>query len=250
MNQSVDLSIIIPSKNESDRIADSLSKLAAFLDANRKFDNVEVIVITPASDPTAAVAKSKTKLFNNLRVIEFSTSPGKGGSVRLAMLEARGRYRLFMDADLATPLKHLNDVYDLMQRHGDVGIAVRDLWRIHEGLLRKTITKVANLVVQILLVPGIKDTQCGFKVFSARAAEAIFPRQRLTKWSFDVEVLKIARLLGYKIEYIEAPDWKDPKKVGLAGESPLKIAIQEFKDPFVILFNVISGKYKHKTYHL
>src|SRR5262249_46638636 len=155
-----------------------------------------------------------------------------GRDVRLGMFEAKGRYRMFMDTDLATPLRHLDEVYAGMQRGDQVIIAVRNLWSIHKGLLRKMMSKFGNVFIQVLILPGIKDTQCGFKAFEASVAEEVFSRQTMLGWSFDAEVLKIARLSHYKITTIEAPDWKDPKPagMGLVGDSAMHAAIQTLLD--------------------
>lgn len=243
-----DLSIIIPAYKEEPYIGESLEKLAEFLN-RRGYNNVEiVVVVAKSSDKTLSIARAKAGLFKSLNAIDAGERQGKGRDVRLGMFEARGRYKLFMDADLATPLKHIDDVFRLMSENAQVIIAVRDLVKIHKGLLRKTITKLANIGAQVLLVPGIKDTQCGFKAFEAKAADEIFGRQTILGWSFDVEVLKISRLLGYKISFIEASDWKDPKTVGLVGDSPLKIVFTEATTLFKIRFNVWLGKYKNKTF--
>lgn len=246
----IDLSIIIPAYMEAGTIGSTLEKLAEFI-KSRDYGRVEVLVVVPNSpDATASVAESKSGLFEDFRVIHAGERVGKGRDVRLGMLEAKGRYRLFMDADLATPLIHLDDAWRLAGQGAKVIIGVRDLLRIHKGLVRKVITKTANIVVQVLLLPGIKDSQCGFKCFEATAAEEIFRRQTLLQWSFDMEILKIARLLKYRISYIQLPDWKDPKGAegGLAGDSPLKVAIAEARDPLIVRINAWTGKYRKKHF--
>lgn len=250
MNTGYDLSIIIPAYKEAERIGASLDKLAEFLDS-RHYGEVEVLVMADGDQATADAAKTKAALFKHFRVIHLRERSGKGGAVRAGMFEAKGRYRLFMDADLATPLRHLDEIHDYASQGAKVIIGVRDLVRIHKGLIRKIISKAANLVVQILVLPGIKDSQCGFKCFEAEAAQQIFSRQTLTKWSFDVEILKIARLLGYQIHTINLPDWHEPKGEGkgLVGESPLKVALTEVQDPIIIRLNVWAGKYKEPSFH-
>jgi dolichyl-phosphate beta-glucosyltransferase len=249
-SSTIDLSIIIPAYMEAAGIAGALEELAAFL-KTRDYGEVEVLVVIPDSpDGTAKIAESKKGLFQHFRVVNAGPRAGKGRDVRLGIYEAKGRYRLFMDADLATPLRHLDDVHAAMQKDAKVIVAVRDLWSIHKGLLRKLMSSFGNIFIQVLILPGIKDSQCGFKAFEAEAAEAIFSRQTMLGWSFDAEVLKIARLLGYKIKTIEAPDWKDPKVagMGLVGDSPLKAAIQTLLDTVVIRLNAWGGKYKKSNY--
>jgi len=254
MTDNVDLSIIIPAYMEGARLGDSLERLAAWL-GEHDYGLVEIIIIeqtTPEGqrDETATEAAAKAGLFRELRLINIGPRRGKGHAVRVGMFEARGRYRLFMDADLATPLQHLDDVKALMDRGGSVGIAVRNLFVIHKGLMRKLMSTAANLMAQVLVVPGVKDTQCGFKVFEARAAEEIFGRMTMLQWSFDMEIIAIARKLHYKIEYFKTDDWHDPKEegAGLVGDSMLKVALKGFWDPFKIRLNIWSGRYRVANY--
>ena len=246
----VDLSIIIPAYMEAERISGVLVELANFLNS-RNYGTVEVLVVTADSpDGTAKIAAAEAHRFEHFRLIPAGPRVGKGRDVRLGIFEARGRYRLFMDADLATPLIHLDDVKAFMDRGGKIAIAVRDLLTIHKGLLRKVMSKSANLAAQLLVVPGIKDTQCGFKVFEAAVAQDIFSRITMLQWSFDMEVLAIARQLGYPVEYIETPDWADPKQhgSGLAGDSLLKVALGGFLDPFIMRVGIVTGRYKRPSY--
>ncbi len=247
----VDLSIVIPAYHEAEVIGQSLERLSVFLAERPNYGSVEIIVVVPHStDGTAEAAQSKASLFNSFRLIDAGPRVGKGRDVRIGMLAAKGKYRLFMDADLATPLRHLDDTKRLIEQDAKVIIAVRNLWRIHKTFSRKLVSKVANLVVQIVVLPGIRDSQCGFKAFEAGATEAIFRRQTMTSWSFDVEILAIAKSLKYKIHYFDAPDWKDPKAEtgGLAGESALKIAIKQAVDPVKVRWNLIRGRYKQPTF--
>ncbi len=247
----IDLSIIIPAYNEAPVIASSLEQLATWLEQH-DYGEVEVLaVICKSPDGTLEIAKSQAHLFKRLRVIDSGPRVGKGYQVRLGMFEATGRYRLFMDADLATPLRHLDDVKHFMDGHGQVGIAVRDLWRIHHNPTRRLVSKLANLAAQLFVVPGIKDTQCGFKVFEASAALAIFGRQTLINWSFDLEILGIARNLGYHITFFEAADWRDPKPpgAGLTGDPQFKSALREVLDPLKIRWWLWSERYQEPSYH-
>jgi dolichyl-phosphate beta-glucosyltransferase len=247
----VDLSIIIPAYMEAANIGTSLDTLSKFL-SRRDYGTVEVLVVVPdSSDGTAEIARSKAALFDSLRVIDAGHRVGKGRDVRIGMFEAKGHYKLFMDADLATPLDHLDDVKRIMDASGDLGIAVRNLWRIHDGLARKLFSKGGNIFTQAVLVPGIKDTQCGFKVFREDVAMELFGRQTMLSWSFDAELLAIARKLGYKISYVQAPDWKDPKTtgMGLVGDSPLKSALGVLLDVVRIRINIWTGVYNEVRFH-
>jgi dolichyl-phosphate beta-glucosyltransferase len=235
---------------EADRISDALRELAAYL-SEHDYGVVEVVVVTADSpDGTAKIAEAEGHLFEHFRLIHAGPRVGKGRDVRLGIFEATGRYRLFMDADLATPLHHLDEVKAFMDHDGQVAIAVRDLLTIHKSIPRKLMSKCANIAAQILVVPGIKDTQCGFKIFEAQAAQDIFSRQTLLEWSFDMEILAIARQLKLTIDFIPVDDWSDPKanSAGLAGDSILKIALGGFLDPFKIRLGIWSGRYKTSRY--
>ncbi len=242
----IDLSIIIPAYHEAQRIEQTLQTLAEYL-KDHDYGRVEVLVIAQSDDDTGAAAKHEAKYFHSFRVVNLGKRAGKGGAVRAGMFEAVGRYKLFMDADLATPLNHLDDVARLMAKQAKVGIAIRSINSTHHGL-RKLLSEIGNLLTQILIVPGIKDTQCGFKVFQDEAANEIFSRQQILGWAFDMELLLIAKRLGYKIETFPANDWKDPKANGLVGESALKTSIAMFKDMVKIRLNALTGKYRDKTF--
>ncbi len=235
---------------EAAGIAGALDELAAFL-KTRDYGVVEVLVVVADSpDGTAKIAESRAGLFGHFRVVRAGPRAGKGRDVRLGMFEARGRYRMFMDADLATPLVHLDQVQQLIE-HGDkVGIGVRELVKIHKGFVRKLITGFGNLLAQVILLPGIPDTQCGFKVFEGQAAEAIFSRMTIIGWGFDLEVLAIARKLKYKIVQIHVPDWHDPKAAGqgLVGDSATGAALQVFRDLLQVRWNLILRRYNKPNY--
>lgn len=246
----VDLSIIIPAYQEAATIQGSLVTLAAWL-GEHNYGRVEVLVVVANSpDGTADLARQCAEHFIDLRVVESGNRAGKGRDVRTGMFEAKGRYRLFMDADLATPLLHLDDVWELAKHDAPVVIAVRNLLSIHKNPLRKFITGTGNVLAQIVLLPGIKDTQCGFKAFRADVAEAAFGRMSILGWGFDMEILAICRRLGFVITTIEAPDWHDPKAegTGLVGDSASKAALQVLRDLFKVRWGLIRGRYSRPTY--
>lgn len=243
-----DLSIIIPAYNEGPEFGSRLEQLADHL-KHQDYGQVEVLLMMQSDDTSGdrEVAKLDTKLFANCRVVDLGKRAGKGGAVRSGIFEATGRYRLFMDADLATPLVHLNEVKALMDHNGEIGICVRSIASTHKGL-RKFMSEFGNILVQIVLLPGIKDSQCGFKVFRADVAEELFGRQRILGWAFDMEILAIGRKLGYRIQTFPADDWKDPKTAGLVGDSALKSAINMFKDMLKIRWNFILGRYRKRSF--
>lgn len=247
----IDLSIVIPTYKEEGRIGDSLVQLAKYLSACEY--NVEVLIVDADSpDQTVAEANMQAKLFRHFRVLSAGPKPArraiKGKQVRDGIFEAKGRYIMFMDADLATPLKYLQSVFDAMNADKPVAICVRDLNSSHHGL-RKMISGFGNFLVQVMLLPGIRDTQCGFKAFEREAAHKIFARQKVLGWGFDLEVLAIARKLGYGIEIIDTPDWHDVKTGSkLGGREAIKAALQVFFDLINVKFGMLTGRYRQPSY--
>jgi dolichyl-phosphate beta-glucosyltransferase len=249
----IKLSVIIPTYNEVDRIGDTLQQLHEHFKDN--LDSYEVIVVDADSpDGTAKQAQKSAGLFKHFNIISAGPKPKKravkGKQVKLGMLSAKGEYVMFMDADLATPLKYLSEVENLASTNKPVGICVRDLQKSHTGV-RKLVSSFANFLVQLLILPGIKDTQCGFKAFRQDVAKQVFSRQTIVGWGFDMEVLAVARQLGYQIDTINVPDWKDVQhgetdKTKLSGSkfSALKAAIQTFPDLIKIKWGLMSGRYK------
>lgn len=237
----VDLSIIIPAKNEGKRLGKTLNELSAYL-KKTNLGMVEVLVVADGEDNTVEVADSKRPLFDAYKVLKDIQKPGKGAAVKYAMLKASGQYRLFMDADLATPLHHLETLQKHINSGSDVIIGVRNLSSSHTGL-RKFISNFGNFLVRLLLGLKIHDTQCGFKAFRADVAKDVFDKQRILGWGFDMEVLAIARSRGNTIQAIAINDWRDVaggtfNNVAVAG------AISTFKDLLKIKWNLISGKYR------
>ena len=199
------LSVIIPAYNESERIPLTLIDIDKHL-SQAKYPYEIIVVDDGSKDDTTAVVERFSKMIPGLRATGYGENRGKGGAVRFGMLEATGRYRLLMDADNSTSVDH----FDKMIKYFEEGYDVVICSRAHkeskltppQGLLRRLLGKGGNLIIQVLVLPGIWDTQCGFKCFSETAAEKIFPLQRINGWGFDVEILGLAKNLGYKIKQI------------------------------------------------
>lgn len=242
-----ELSIIIPTYKEAGRIGQTLDQLAKYIKESGK--NIEVLIVDAQSpDGTVAEAKVRAKQFQLFRIIVDERRLGKGKQVRDGMFEAQGRYIMFMDADLATPLKYLDQVFENIKNHKPIAICVRNLEESHKGI-RKFISTFGNFLVQLLLLPGIKDSQCGFKAFEAQAAKEIFSRQTVLGWGFDMEILTIARKLGYDISLIDVPDWHDVVKGSkISGQAASKVALQTFRDLINIKWNVLVGRYKKPNF--
>lgn len=199
MNQPL-LSVIIPAHNEEQRLPPSLDQLHSFL--SRQSYQAEVIVVENGSqDRTFEVASEYIAHMPNLRVIQ-EKMPGKGLAVRSGMLAAEGKYRIFCDADFSMPVEEINKFVPTAEQSYDVAIASRELSasvRINEPEYRHRIGRIFNGMVRWAVLPGLQDTQCGFKAFRGEVAENVFRIQTLPGWSFDAEVLVIARKQGYTI---------------------------------------------------
>ncbi len=200
------LSIIIPAHNEEYRLPQTLQEVDRFL-AQQAY-TFEVLVIENGSiDRTLEIANSFAATFPYLRVIHEDLK-GKGRAVRRGVLEARGEYRFFCDVDFSMPVTEINRFLPPALEHTEVAIASREApgaVRYNEPAYRHLAGRVFNNLVRLAALPGLQDTQCGFKCFHAPLAEEIFKRQTMMGWSFDVEVLFIAQRWGYKIVEVPIP---------------------------------------------
>ncbi len=203
----MNLSIVIPAYNEEHRILHTLAEVKAFVSQSNKA--IEVIVVDDGSqDSTARVVTEFATSFPALRLISLSQNRGKGAAVREGMLSAVGELVLFADADGSTPISEVLRLERALESTScDVAIGSRALrsteTKVEALPGRKFVGRVFNFFVNVLAVPGIEDTQCGFKLFKRTAAQSIFKTQKFPRFSFDLEVLFKARKLGYKI--IEVP---------------------------------------------
>jgi len=217
----IDLSIVIPSLNEEERIAPSLGAVSAYLAARPSAPRVELLVVDDgSSDETAARAEEAGRRYGlDLRVLRLPANRGKGFAVRIGCLEAAGRLVLVSDADFSTPIYEWEK---LAAANAPVAIGSRamDESLVKEGqpFYRKFLGKLFNRIVRLLLLPGIRDTQCGFKLFTRDAAREIFSRAQVDRFAFDVEALVLARELGYPIAEVPVLWFNSPdSRVTLLG---------------------------------
>ena len=196
------LSIVIPAYNEEDRLEPTLERIHAFL-TEQDFSWEMIVVDDGSTDGTSALAERFfSDMKENARVLNNPGNKGKGYSVRAGMLDAKGEWVLMSDADLSTPIEEVLKLLEITQSHpvviGSRGMK-ESLLEERLPLYRETMGKIFNLMVQTIALPGIQDSQCGFKLFSGQAAKEVFSRTTIEGFGFDVECLFVARRLGYSI---------------------------------------------------
>ncbi len=205
------LTIIIPAYNEERRLPPTLHKLATFLRA-QSYRSEVLVVENGSSDDTSGVAArfmhEQVTAADPFTVELMHSAPGKGAAVRHGMLAGQGDYLFICDADLAMPIEEIVKFLPPILKRGsfDIAIASRETpgaVRYDEPHYRHVMGRVFNFLVRTLAVPDIQDTQCGFKMFTREAAHLAFPLQQLDGWSFDVEVLYIAR--RHNLRLVEVP---------------------------------------------
>lgn len=241
------LSIIIPAHNEETRLGRTLEEISLWL-SNQPFEYEILVVIGGSMDGTEEVAESYKLKIPNLRVIVEQRNRGKGYVVRKGMLEARGDIRLFTDADNSTSIDHFEKMKPFFDQGYDIVIGTRDfrdhpdaVQAVPQSYLRQLAGDIGNLIIQLLVVPSIWDTQCGFKALTAQAAKEIFKRAKINSWGFDVEVLGLARKLDYKIGIIPVY-WKNHPRSHVKLSGYLSTLFEVIK----VWWSLHENKYKFK----
>lgn len=232
------ITIIIPAYNEERRIGATLEKVLAYL--GQKKISFEIIVVDDGSqDKTLEIVRKIDG--SEIKILENKSNRGKGYSVKRGMLEAQGDWILFTDADLSTPIEELEKF--LRHENFDILIASRDLPEsklvVPQPWHRKLGGRLINFFVQALILPGIKDTQCGFKLFRQEAAKKIFPKQTIEGFGFDIEILYIARKLGFKIKELPVAWLNNPE----TKVRPIKDGLKILQNIFQIKINDRRGRY-------
>lgn len=218
------ISIIIPAYNEEFRLARSLNIILNYLE--KEHINAEILVVDDGSkDKTSEAALA---FGNKVRLLQQVQNMGKGAAVRRGMLEATGDICLFTDADLSTPIYEIKKVIHTLSTEIDVFVGSRALdysmIKKHQPKYREFMGKTFNFFVQMLVMKGIKDTQCGFKAFKCEAAKKIFSIAKINGFGFDVEILYLARKNGYKIAEIPV-EWYNDESTTV---SPIKDSVKMF----------------------
>jgi len=190
------LSVVIPAYNEQARLGSTLDRVIAYLDATRP--GYELIVADDGSkDDTRGVAESRAAQGHPVRVVALGQNRGKGAAVRAGMLAARGERILFSDADLATPIEELVKLEAELDRGADIAIASRaargaDI-KVRQHPIRELMGRIFNVIVRTAVLGGIKDTQCGFKLFKGDVGRTLFGEATVDGFAFDVEILLLAK---------------------------------------------------------
>ncbi len=242
------LSVIIPAYREEKSISRTIREIDSYL--SKQSYTYEIVVVNDGSpDNTAAEVSSITDI-RCLRFIDNKINRGKGAVVRQGMLDARGLIRLFTDADNATSIDHFEKMRPLFDEGYDVVIGSRDSKDaegarqiIPQPVWKRLLGNMGNLYIQIMAVPGIWDTQCGFKALTSAAAEKIFRVAIIDRWGFDIEFLALARRYKLKIGIIPVL-WKN------SAVSRVKISgyFQVIEETTLVRWRLLTGYYSRREH--
>ncbi len=246
----VDLSVIVPAYNEELRLPPTLDRLHAFLSSQPL--RYEIVIVDDGSkDNTCDVVEAAMTRIPHLRLVRQLPNRGKGAAVRRGMLAARGQIRVMCDADCSMPPEQLPRLLaPIIACKAEIAIGSRYAdgakTDVKQPFYRVLWSRLANKVIQRSLVPGIKDTQCGFKAFTAEAARDLFKRGKIDGWAFDLEILALARRRGFAIEEVGV-EWKDDNRSRI---NPLKDLWKVIKEALTIRKNLKTGVYNQASAEL
>jgi len=244
MSNKIYLSVVIPAYNEEKRLPKTLKEVDNYL--RKQSYDYEIIVISDGStDRTCEVVEGLKSQIAKLRLICEKINRGKGYGVKRGILEAIGEYRLFMDSDNSTSIDQVEKMWPEFKQGYDIVIGSRDVkgaildppqpW-IRNVILGEGFKLMRKIIVGLW---KIQDSQCGFKGFTKKAAEDIFPRSKISRWAFDPEVLIIGKLSGYKVKEIPVY-WKNDPDSKVKFKGMVKMGIDLLK----IRWNMLTRKYK------
>lgn len=239
----VDLSIVVPAYNEEQRLPPTLDRLHAFLSTQPL--RYEIVVVDDGSrDDTCGVVERAMERIPNLRLVRQLPNRGKGAAVRRGMLAARGQLRVMCDADCSMPPEEMPRLLaPIIACKAEIAIGSRYAegakTDVKQPMYRVLWSRLCNKVIQRSLVPGIRDTQCGFKAFTAEAARDLFRRATIDGWAFDLEILALAKRRGYEVAEIGV-EWKDDARSRI---NPLKDMWKVIREAMLIRRNLKRGVY-------
>jgi glycosyltransferase involved in cell wall biosynthesis len=237
-------SIVVPAYNERARIGQTLDQLLQYLRAQSW--SAEILVVDDGSrDETFSFVSQMAEENPELRIIQNPGNQGKGYAVRNGMLNARGEILLFTDADLSSPISEAPRLFAALEKGADVAIGSRwldpSLQFQRQSFQRQALSRIYNLFLRTVLWFPYRDTQCGFKAFTRRAAEMIFPQQRITRWGFDPEIIFLAHRMGLKIAEVPVRWGHDDR----SKISPLRDGLRMAADTMRIRWHAIKGDYSY-----
>ena len=242
------LSVIIPAYKEGERIGRTLMEIEKYLNS-QDYDYEVIVIVDGSRDKTAEVARNYSSQIKNLKVIDNQENHGKGYVVKQGLLESRGKYRLFMDADGSTSITHLDKFLPEFQNGYDVVIGSRDIEgafvQIHQAKHKEIMGDMGNWAIRIVLgLWSYPDTQCGFKILSERAVKEIASRMVIDRFGFDYELIILAYKLGFKVKQMPVR-WmnEEGSTVTLFGPNGY---VQVFIDLFKTKWRLMTGKYNIK----
>jgi len=241
VSQAPFLSLIIPAYNEERRLPGTLQTIQDFLKAQPYSSDV-LVIENGSDDRTFEVAQALASKHHPGVIVQHAGNRGKGLAVRQGMLAAAGEYRMMLDADLSMPVEQVTRFLPPQQEGADIVIASREApgaVRHNEPSYRHLGGRVINILIRSLALPGLQDTQCGFKCFRSAVAEDLFAKQTIMGWAFDVEILYVARLRGYSIVELPIPWYYNPQ----SHLRPLYDAFHIFFDLLRIRNNARRGLY-------
>lgn len=235
-------SIVLPAYNERARIAATLDRILAH--ATQRGWHVEVIVVNDGSnDGTAEIVAEYARQHAVLRLLENPGNRGKGFSVRNGMMHATGDILLFSDADLSSPIEEADKLFGALAQGADIAIGSRwvdsRLQIRRQPLHRRIFGRIFNLALRVILGLQFKDTQCGFKAFTRRSGQAIFPLQKIERWGFDPELLYLAKKFGFTISEVPVA-WSHREGTRI---HPLRDGIRMFGELLRVRWYALKGDY-------
>lgn len=239
-NQQIFLSVVVPAYNEEKRISNTLLDIDHYL--SKQDYTYEILVVDDGStDKTVQIVKKFVDLVKNLRLIDNQENHGKGWVVKQGMLEARGKYRIYVDADNAISMDQIESFWPYLKKYDIViGSIEVEGAKIEESAAwyRRMLGKLSKYLIRLFTVWEIHDSQRAFKLFPAKVAKDVFSRQTLDRWGFDFEILTIAKKLGYQIKELPVT-WINPA----GSKVSLKSYFRTFKELLKVKWNLVRGKY-------
>lgn len=237
MEKIIDLSIVIPAYNEGKRIGRSLEKIFSYL-SGKNFLAEVIVVDDGSSDDTLSILSNFKD--PRLTIITNKVNMGKGFSVKRGIEEAKGRFIIFSDADLSTPVEEADKFLLFLSNQCDLAIGSRYITgadvKLKQPWYRQLMARMFNFFVQLIAIPGIRDSQCGFKGFKKECASAVFNYVDTCGYSFDVEVIYVAYKMGFKIKEIPVTWYDSPSS-----------RINPLTDPLKMFFDVLKIRWKHRN---